>query len=198
MSSLPDHLKKNYNNLTIWLLIILDICQNVLINIVFLFYQLFIKKYPFGVFDSVKKIDVIMEYSGSKFNFRRNSLVTSLITAFIFALSLLATYLGGHESINLYIGIAGYISTLLSFRIFLVLFLIISLCNEVRARLKVLRSFLEVKQLNSEIISIMLELASDTMKNIGNFFAVELLSIMSLVLSLTLTFIRNSKIRFIS
>lgn len=176
----PEHLTQRFSLVAIALEILLDFLLTLLMTFGLFLYQILIKNNSLEVFDSLKRIDLILTKTGQfTFNYRRKFLITLTISVFLIALCLMVTYFGGYETKNLLLGMSSKISIFFSFQIFFVLFFIISLCNEVRSRIKCLNLILRVSNMYAEDVSLVMTLASNVMRGIGDHFAVEILVILS-------------------
>lgn len=171
---------ENHSAIATLLMVSLDFCGTLVVNTCFLVYQIFFKKRSFEVFESLRRIDVsALNFCGLKFNYRKRFLTLSTLSLFLLGHCFLEAYLGQSGIESTILRITTSISSFFSFQIFFITFLLISLCNEVRERLKSLNSLLLVKKLHNEDFLMIFRLASEAMKRTRDFFAVEISIIIS-------------------
>ena len=178
-NSVPEGLKEKYNDIAFVLMIMLDFFMTLMVTVCFGFYQIFIKKCPLEIFKFLKRIDVILlNFADVRFNYWKSFLIISSGSAVLLILCSMMACFGTIDTKDLILGIYSSFSYFFTCQVFVVLFFIISLCNEIRLRLKCLQGILPMNQLKSEEILSILDLISGSMEIIGNFFAVEILIIL--------------------
>lgn len=187
-----ERLSESKDQAVIFIMLISS-CVALVIKTAFYGYQIFVKKKTFKVFSSLYQMDkAIGKFCNSKFSYKRNFLLDFIKNVFLLTLCIVSTVFVAIEAKD---GIRSFATSFLNFYGFVIFFLlafVINLTNEVFLRLKFLNNFLSKQkmrrlsikhrsetQITIDSVCFIVETASGSIENLCDFFAVEILLILS-------------------
>lgn len=161
------------------------------VNLAFNFHQICIKKLSLKVMKNIHKLDIaLMRFCGIKTNYSRRLTVNAIITSLFIFMCFSLTFMNLFRTSFNFESIVNNVLPFLVLEFFLIFIFVINLCFELYSRLKKLNKFISINQssqlqrrrilamIDPTNMMLILKLTSICMRNISEFFEVELLIIL--------------------